>query len=78
MTSKQSLNLGQMSRPYNNQQKKKKWQIVDSAVLADHQVTFLKSEKNKYLDLTRELNKLRKMKVTIIPIMIGVLGTVTK
>ena len=33
---------------------------------------------NKYLDLARELKKLWNMKVTIIPIVIGAFGTVTK
>ena len=38
-----------------------------------------KSEKkDKYLDLTREIKKMWNMKVTIVPIVIGVLGTVTK
>ena len=37
------------------------------------------SEKNdKYLDLARELKKQWNMKVTVIPIVIGALGTVTK
>ena len=31
-----------------------------------------------YLDLTRELKKLRNMQMTIIPIVIGAFGTVTK
>ncbi len=35
-------------------------------------------KKNKYLDLVRELKKLWNMKVTIIPIVVGALGTVTK
>ena len=35
-------------------------------------------KKDKYLDLARELKKLRKIKVTIIPIIIGALGTFTK
>ena len=33
---------------------------------------------NKYLDLARELKKLWNMQVTIIPIVIGAFGTVTK
>ena len=33
---------------------------------------------DKYLDLARELNKLWNMQVTIIPIVIGAFGTVTK
>ena len=35
-------------------------------------------KKDKYLDLARELKKLRNMKVTIILIVIGAFGTVTK
>ena len=35
-------------------------------------------KRDKYLDLARELKKLWNMKVTIIPIMIGAFGTVTK
>ena len=34
--------------------------------------------RDKYLDLARELKKLRNMKLTIIPIMIGAFGTVAK
>ena len=34
--------------------------------------------KDKYLDLARELKKLLNMMVTIIPIVIGAFGTVTK
>ena len=35
-------------------------------------------KKDTYLDLARELKKLWNMKVTIIPIVIGALGTITK
>ena len=35
-------------------------------------------KRDKYLDLARELKKLWNMKVTIIPIVIGAFGTVTK
>ena len=35
-------------------------------------------KRDKYLDLARELKKLWNMKVTIIPIVIGGFGTVTK
>ena len=35
-------------------------------------------KRDKYLDLARELKKLLNMKVTIIPIVIGAFGTVTK
>ena len=68
-----------MTRPYNNQQKRENLQIVDFAVLADHRVKLKEWEKRvKYLDLARELKKLWNMKVMIIPIVIGALGTVTK
>ena len=33
---------------------------------------------DKYLDLAKELKKLWNMKVTIVPIVIGDLGTITK
>ena len=64
----------------NNKKKKKKiCKIVDFAVPADHRINLKESEKNdKYLDLARELKKLWNMKVTIVPIVIGALGTVTK
>ena len=53
--------------------------IVNFAVLADHRINLKKSEKkDKYLDLARELKKLWNMKVTIVPIVIGALGTITK
>ena len=49
------------------------------AVPADHRVKLKENEKkDKYLDLAGELKKLWNMKVTIIPIVIGALGTVTK
>ena len=53
--------------------------IVDFAVPADHRIELKECEKrNKYLNLTTELKKIWNMKVTIIPIVIGVFGTVTK
>ena len=69
-----------MTRPYKNQQKKKRTQkIVDFAVPADNWVKLKGSEKkNEYLDLTTELKKLWNMKMTFIPIVIGALGTVTE
>ena len=64
----------------NNKKKKKRiCKIVDFAVLADHRVKLKESEKkDKYLDLVRELNKLWNMKLTIITIVIGTLGTYTE
>ena len=64
-----------------NKKKKKKriCKIVDFAVPADNRLNLKESEKkDKYLDLARELKKLLNMKVTIVPIMIGALGTITK
>ena len=60
-------------------QKKRICKIVDFAVPADHKINLKESEKkDKYLDLARELKKLWNMKVTIVPIVIGALGTITK
>ena len=73
-----SPNLGQTTRPSNNQQEKENW-TVDFAVPADHRIKLKESEKrDKYLNLARKLKKLWNMKVTVIPIVIGTLGTVTK
>ena len=63
--------------------KKKKrggtYKIIDFAVPADHRIKLKECEKkDKYLDLARKLKKLWNMQVTIIPIVIGVFGTVTK
>ena len=53
--------------------------IVDFAVSADHRVKLKEIEnRDKYLDLARELKKMWNMKVTVIQIVIGALGTVTK
>ena len=62
-----------------NNNKKRTYKIVDFAVPADHRIKLKESEKkDKYIDLARELKKLWNMQVTIIPIVIGVFGTVTK
>ena len=59
--------------------KKRNCKIVDFAVPADHKIKLKECvKKDKYLDLARELKKLWNMKVTIIPIVIGAFGTVTK
>ena len=53
--------------------------MVDFAVPVDHRIKLKECEKkDKYLDLARELKKLWNMQVTIIPIVIGAFGTVTK
>ena len=59
--------------------KKRTCKIVDFAVPADHRIKLKECEKkDKYLDLARELKTLWNMQVTIIPIVIGAFGTVTK
>ena len=63
----------------NKKRKKKIYKIVDFAVLANHRIKLKECEKrDKYPDLARELKKLWNMKVTIILIVIGAFGTVTK
>ena len=53
---------------------------MDSAVPKDHRVKLKEGEKrDKYLDLAKELKKkLWNIKVTVIPIVIGAPGAVTK
>ena len=62
----------------NNNKKKRTCKIVDFAVSADNRIKLKECEKkDKYLDLHRDLKKnLWNMKVIIIPIVIGALGTV--
>ena len=62
-----------------NKKKKRTCKIVEFSVPADHRIKLKKCEKkDKYLDLARELKKLWNMQATIIPIVIGAFGTVTK
>ena len=52
---------------------------MNFAVPADHRIKLKECEKkDKYLDFARELKKLWTVQVTIIPIVIGAFGTVTK
>ena len=52
---------------------------MDFAIPADHRVKLKESEKkDKYIDPARELKKLWNMKVTVILIVTGALGTVAK
>ena len=45
----------------------------------EHRINLKESEKkDKYFDLARELKELWIMKVTIVPIVIGAFGTITK
>ena len=74
-----SPNLGQKTRPCNNQQKKKLPKLWTLLSQADHRIKLKESEKkHKYLDLVRELKKLWNIKKTIIPIVIGAFSTITK
>ena len=53
--------------------------VIVIIIINDHTIKLKECEKkDKYLDLARELKKLWNMKVTIIPIVIGAFGTVTK
>ena len=62
-----------------NKKKKRACKIVDFAVPADYRIKLIECEKkDKYLKLARELKKLWNMQVTIISIVIGAFGTVTK
>ena len=64
---------------YQQQQQKRTCKIVDFAVPADHRIKLKECEKkHKYLDLTKEMKKLWNMKVTIILIVFGAFGTITK
>ena len=58
---------------------KKKRELVDFAVPADHRIKLKECEKkDKCLDLSKELKKRWNMQVTIIPIEFGAFGTVNK
>ena len=73
------LNNNNNNNNNNNQQKKRIYKIVNSAVLADHRINLKECEKkDKYLDLAREWKNLWNMKVTIVPIVIGAFGTISK
>ena len=62
-----------------NKKKKRICKIVEFAVPADHWINLKESEKkDKYLDLARELKKLWNMKVTIVTIVIGAFGSISK
>ena len=63
----------------NNKKRERTCKTVDFAVPADYRIKLKECEKkDKYLDLARELKKRWNMQVTIIPIVIGAFGTVTK
>ena len=59
--------------------KKKKWTFVDVTIPMDHRVAVKESEKiEKYLDLATEVRRDHTVKVDIIPVVIGALGTIPK
>ena len=63
----------------NNNNNKTICKSVDFSVPADHGIKLKECEKkDKYLDLARDFKNLWNIKVTIIPIVIGAFGTVTK
>ena len=59
--------------------RKRTCKIVEFAVPADHRIKLKECEKkDKYLDLARKLKKLWNMQITIITIVIGAFGPITK
>ena len=57
---------------------KKTCQIVDFAIPADNNIIKKEKEKEKYQDLKWEVMKLWNLKTSVIPIVIGALGTISK
>ena len=65
--------------PYLVIKKKITYGIVDLDVSAEHRVKLKeKDKKDKYLDLARDQEKLYNMKMTVMPLVIGTLGTIIK
>ena len=59
--------------------KKRTRRIVDFSVAVDHRVKIKEKEKrDKYLNLAWKLKELWNMKITVIPIVHGVLGTILR
>ena len=57
----------------------KKVQNIDSAIPADHRIEIYQQRKiENNQDLKRELQKLWNLKTSIVPIVIGALGTIPK
>ena len=73
------LNLGQTTKPNDSHKKKRTCWMVDFAAPADYRIKLKGSVKwDKYQNLARELKKLRNMKVSVIPIVVGALGIIPK
>ena len=78
LTYKRSPDLSKTTRPHNNNKKETTFRIVDFAVLAHQRLKLREREKNnQYLDIARELKKLRNMILTLLLIVIGAFGIVT-
>ena len=64
---------------FNKKKKKRICKIVDFAIPADYRINLKECEKkDKYFNLAREFKKLSNMIMTIVPIVIGAFGTITK
>ena len=74
----QADHLISVRRPNSNDsQKKRTCHIVNFAILMDHWVKIKENKKrDKYSDPVRELRKLWNIRLMVIPIVIGILGTV--
>ena len=56
-----------------------KWQLVDKTIPQDHNIVSKENEKaNKYMDLTSIIRTEHKINREIFPLVIGVLGSVSK
>ena len=79
-----SPNLGQTTRPIWQERERKRekgrtWRTVDFTVPVDDRMKTIENKKrDKYLELARELKKLWNMRVMVIPIVIGSLGTIPR
>ena len=69
-----SSNPTQKTRPRYSQQVGKTYQLTDFVILADLSKNKGKQKLDKYLELAKELN----MNVSVIPIIVGALGTILK
>ena len=71
--------FSQITRPNDIQQKTITCRSEDFVIPADYRIKIKENEKwDKFLDLARELKKLWNMKVTVIPIVLDLISSVTK
>ena len=54
----------------------KTWYIVDFAISMDHHVKEKKEKVDKYIDLAAEVRRQFRVKIVIVPIALGALGTI--